>query len=182
MKLKSVFGLFLGLSAFAATAQPGYWQQKVAYSMEIDFDVNKHQFTGEQSIVYQNNSPDTLNRVFYHLYFNAFQPGSMMDVRSRSIADPDGRVRDRILHLKDNEIGYHKIKSLKQNGKAVDYKVEGTILVVELNKPILPKGKATFDMEFESQVPKQIRPQWPQQPRRGGLFHDPMVSKNGGIR
>ena len=35
--------------------------------------------------------------MYYHLYFNAFQPGSMMDVRSRTIEDPDRRVLDRIL-------------------------------------------------------------------------------------
>ena len=41
-----------------------------------------------------------LNKVFFHLYYNAFQPGSMMDVRSRTIADPDSRVGNRIYHLK----------------------------------------------------------------------------------
>lgn len=88
------------------SAQPStYWQQHVDYTMEIDVDVEKHQFTGTQKLVYTNNSPDVLNRVYYHLYFNAFQPGSMMDVRSRTIADPDRRVRDRIFHLPEDEIG-----------------------------------------------------------------------------
>ena len=57
-------------------------------------------------MVYTNNSPDTLTKVFYHLYFNAFQPGSEMDVRSRTIKDPDGRVGDRISKLNEDEIGY----------------------------------------------------------------------------
>ena len=72
----------------------GYWQQEVEYTMNIVVDAPAHQFTGEQRIVYTNNSPDVIDRVFYHLYFNAFQPGSMMDVRSRTIEDPDGRVRE----------------------------------------------------------------------------------------
>ncbi len=116
--------------------------------MDIDFDVNKHQFKGKQKIEYTNNSPDELNHVYYHLYFNAFQPGSMMDVRSRSLPDPDSRVSARIYKLKDNEIGYHKIKSLKHNGKDVDFEVVGTILEVDLDNAIAPGGKATFDMEF----------------------------------
>jgi len=70
-------------------AQTERWQQHAEYEMEIDFDVKKDQFSGKQKIKYQNNSPDTLTKVFYHLYYNAFQPGSMMDVRSRTIADPD---------------------------------------------------------------------------------------------
>ena len=38
-----------------------------------------------------------------------------------------------------------------------NFKVEETILEVKLDKPILPKSRATFDMEFEAQVPLQVR-------------------------
>ena len=134
-----------------------YWQQEVDYDMEIDMDVKKHQFTGKQKLVYTNHSPDTLHKVFYHLYFNAFQPGSEMDVRSRSLPDPDRRVGDRISKLRPDEIGYHHITLLKQNDVPVKYKVQGTILEVTLNKPLLPGQSATFYMEFNSQVPIQIR-------------------------
>lgn len=133
------------------------WQQYAKYNMEIDMDVTTNRFTGVQKIEYTNNSPDVLDKVFYHLYFNAFQPGSMMDVRSRTIEDPDRRVGDRISKLSDDEIGYQKIMSLKQNGKDVKYAMEGTILEVTLNEPIRPGQKVTFDMNFEAQVPVQIR-------------------------
>jgi hypothetical protein len=125
--------------------------------MNINLDVTSHKVNGTQQLTYQNNSPDTLTKVYYHLYFNAFQPGSMMDVRSKSLPDPDRRVVDRISKLKDDEIGYQHIQTLKQDGKDLVYKVNGTILEVTLAKPILPKGKAVFDMKFESQVPIQIR-------------------------
>jgi hypothetical protein len=156
---KSIFILFLAiiLMPTGTQAQPDRWQQRVQYTMEIDMDVQSNRFKGKQKAVLFNNSPDVLTKVFYHLYFNAFQPGSAMDVRSRTIADPDARVRDRISKLKDNEIGYQKIFSLKQNGKECKFKVEGTILEVELAQPIPPKSQATFDMEFEAQVPIQIR-------------------------
>lgn len=134
-----------------------YWQQEVDYTMEIDVDARNHQFSGTQTLVYTNNSPDVLDRVYYHLYFNAFQPGSMMDKRSRTIVDPDGRVRDRIYNLSEDEIGYHRINSLTQDGDDVSYSVEGTILVVELNDPIEPGESSTFEMNFDSQVPLQIR-------------------------
>ncbi len=138
-------------------AQNYRWQQKADYTMSIEMNVENHQFKGTQKIVYTNNSPDTLTKVFYHLYYNAFQPMSIMDVRSRTIADPDRRVKDRIFKLKDNEIGYQKIIALSQDKQALSYKVEGTILEVTLAKPILPKAKITFDMQFEAQVPAQIR-------------------------
>ncbi len=137
---------------------PGYWQQRVAYRMDIDFSVDNHRFTGKQELAYYNNSPDTLHRLFYHLYLNAFQPGSMMDVRSRNIMDPDSRVSERIAMLKNTETGYTKVKALRHNG-AVPAAVNelGTILEVKLAKPILPGEKAMLEMEFESQVPLQIR-------------------------
>ena len=134
-----------------------YWQQQVAYTMDIDMDVNNYQYRGNQKLVYTNNSPDNLNKVFYHLYFNAFQPGSQMDVRSRNIKDPDGRVRDRISKLKPNEIGFIKVNSLKQNGAAVNFEIVGTILEVTLNTPIKAGETTTFDMVFDGQVPVQIR-------------------------
>ncbi len=134
-------------------------------------DVTTNRFTGKQTLEYWNNSPDTLKKVFYHLYFNAFQPNSMMDVRSRrqgtvalrkdkngnDMVDWDGRVKDRILNLKEDEIGYQKILSLTMNGRPQKYSYHETILEVMLDKPILPRSKVTFNMNFEAQVPLQIR-------------------------
>ena len=125
--------------------------------MEIDFDVKTHQYDGKQKILYTNNSPDTLNKVFYHLYFNAFQPGSMMDVRSRTIADPDRRVGSRIKALSESEIGFQKINSLVQDGKPTQFEVVGTILEVQLAKAILPGQTTELVMDFKAQVPIQIR-------------------------
>jgi hypothetical protein len=133
------------------------WQQRVEYTMTVNLNSQTHKMDGTQKLVYYNNSPDTLSKVYYHLYFNAFQPGSMMDVRSRTIVDPDARVRDRIAKLNDDEIGYQHIISLKQDGKPLSYHVNGTILEVTLAKPLLPRTKSTFDMTFETQVPLQIR-------------------------
>lgn len=167
---KIIFPLLL-LTGLGVTAQNNdcYWQQHVDYEMEIDMDVESFQYTGDQKLVYTNNSPDTLNRVFYHLYFNAFQPGSEMDIRLQNIADPDGRMvnnhgtrenpdfESRISILKPNEIGYIKVESLTQDGKPVTYETVGTVLEVALAAPLAPGASTTLDMDFEGQVPEQIR-------------------------
>lgn len=140
-----------------SSSDSSYWQQAVDYTMDIDFDIDTYQYKGKQKLVYTNNSPDVLDKVFYHLYFNAFQPGSQMDVRSRTIRDPDRRVRDRISKLEPNEIGYIKVNSLKQNASAVSFETVGTILEVVLNSPIKPGESVTFEMDFDAQVPVQIR-------------------------
>ncbi|MDX1721054.1 MAG: M1 family metallopeptidase, partial [Salegentibacter mishustinae] len=144
-------------SLASAQNNTSYWQQHVDYKMEVDMNVDNFQYTGSQELVYTNNSPDTLDRVFYHLYFNAFQPGSEMDVRSLTIKDPDRRVGDRISKLTEEEQGYLRVSSLDQNGNELSYEEVGTVLEVELDEPILPGEKATFNMEFEGQVPEQIR-------------------------
>jgi len=157
MTYTKILAAFLLLCSFSLQAQPDRWQQRAEYTMDIDFDVETHRFNGEQQLVYFNNSPDTLNEVFYHLYFNAFQPNSMMDVRSRTITDPDRRVGSRIANLEEDEIGYQKINALTQDGQKVSYEVVGTILEVDLAEPILPGERTVFEMDFEAQVPVQIR-------------------------
>lgn len=163
-------GIVLAVCISTVEAQPDRWQQRVKYVMDINMNVQTNQFKGKQKLEYWNNSPDTLKKVYYHLYFNAFQPNSMMDARSRALGnvvlgkrgqevvrDWDSRVRDRIQNLQPDEIGYQKVLSLKMNGVAQAYKVHETILEVNLSKPILPNSKVTFDMDFEAQVPLQIR-------------------------
>ena len=140
-----------------AVASQNYWQQHVDYTMDIEVDVKKYRYKGAQKLVYTNNSPDDLTHVYYHLYFNAFQPNSQMDIRSRNILDPDKRVADRISKLTPEEIGFIKVQSLTQDDKNVSFKVVGTILEVTLNTPIKAGSSATFEMVYDAQVPKQIR-------------------------
>lgn len=160
-KYISILICFLSLSAIAQN-NTSYWQQHVDYDMDIDMNVENYQYAGKQKLEYTNNSPDDLNRVFYHLYFNAFQPGSEMDVRLQNIKDPDGRMttedkKSRIMSLNESEIGFIKVTSLTQDGKPVTYKTVGTVLEVALNSPIKAGDKSTFEMEFDGQVPVQIR-------------------------
>src|SRR5690606_16117329 len=145
-------------TAIAAFAQnTSYWQQQADYVMHIDMDVKKHQYKGIQELKYTNNSPDTLDFVFYHLYFNAFQPDSEMDIRSRTIEDPDSRVGDRISKLSPEEIGYIRPTKFTQDGKPLDYVIKGTVMKVNLKNPMLPGATSVFKMEWDAQVPLQIR-------------------------
>jgi len=169
--MKKIFLLSLILSnTFSLLAQSAtYWQQKVDYKMDVVMDVNNFQYKGTQKLVYTNNSPDTLKKVYYHLYNNAFQPGSEMDARAQSIKDSDARMvtktkvdgvevkESRIKNLKPNEIGYLNISNFKQDGAGAKTKTIGTILEVVLAKPILPNSKTTFALDFDGQVPVQIR-------------------------
>lgn len=146
-----------------------YWQQKADYKMDVAIDVKSFTYKGKQEIIYSNNSPDTLKKVYFHLFNNAFQPGSEMDARLQSISDPDKRMvktfktpektsyESRISKLTPTEIGFLKIINFKQDGQSAITKTTGTILEVFLKNPILPNQKSTFTMDFDGQVPVQIR-------------------------
>ncbi len=138
-------------------SHPGYWQQQVDYTIDIDVNVTNYQYAGSMKLVYTNHSPDDLDRVFFHLYFNAFQPGSMMDVRSRTIEDPDPRVADRIANLSAEEQGWMRIQSVTMNGKKQSITESGTILIVDLSTPIRAGKRATFELVWDAQVPLQVR-------------------------
>ena len=154
---------------FASGQSTRYWQQHVDYKMTVSMDVNSYQYKGKQELVYTNNSADTLRRVFYHLYNNAFQPESEMDMHLQSIKDPDSRMvnivkvgdkevkESRIAKLLPNEIGYLHVANFKQDGENAIAKEVETILEVTLTKPLLPGKSTTFTMDFEGQVPVQIR-------------------------
>ena len=161
--------ILLGINSSFAQSK-GYWQQKVDYTMEVSMDVKNYQYKGKQKLIYTNNSSDTLRRVYYHLFNNAFQPGSEMDVRSQTIGDPDARFMNkrksadgkeikesRIAKLQSNEVGYLKISNFKQDGVSASTKEVSTILEVTLAKPILPGKSTTLTLDFDGQVPVQIR-------------------------
>ena len=168
--MKNLFLIAAFSFGLAGIAQnTSYWQQHVDYKMDVKMDVKSYQYKGKQELVYTNNSPDTLRKVYYHLFNNAFQPGSEMDARIQSIKDPDGRMvhkikvgdtevkESRIKTLKPNEIGYLHVSNFKQDGQTAFTKEVGTILEVTLAKPILPNSKTTFSLDFDGQVPVQIR-------------------------
>lgn len=158
-------------SCLIANAQPDRWQQRIAYNINVNMNVATNRLSGTEKIDYWNNSPDTIDRVFFHLYWNAFQPNSMMDVRSRELGktllgtdrngepvyDWDPRVKDRIQHLQPNEIGYDSTVYVKLNGVNQKLVYHETILEVDLTKPILPHSKNSLEVSFNCQVPIQIR-------------------------
>lgn len=162
----AICGLALALSV---QAQDNHWQQQADYQMNVTMNVKNFQYKGVQKVTYINNSPDTLTTVFFHLYFNAFQPNSEMDANLQTLPDPDGRMatnvgtpqrpiyESRIAKLNPNEIGYLRVKKLTQDGVPATISHESTILKVTLPNPILPHSRTVLGLDFEGQVPVMIR-------------------------
>jgi hypothetical protein len=163
--MKPFFTALFALTLLVANAQkhPDYWQQRIDYTMDVSMNVEDFTYKGSSTVQYTNHSPDTLTRVFFHLYFNAFRPGSDMDARLQSISDPDNRMvtenkESRISVLSEDEMGYLRVTQITQNqGAPLKASHEETILVVDLQTPLLPQSSTILNLDFEGQVPLQIR-------------------------
>ncbi|MCB9261579.1 MAG: M1 family metallopeptidase [Flavobacteriales bacterium] len=120
----------------------GYWQQDVHYVIDAQIDDKEESVTGQLRLTYWNNSPDALDRVYFHLYQNAFTPNSYLTNMTN---------QDKI----QTKFGYHEglgegtvIKSFKINGNVVSYTIDNTILMANLAKKLEPNQGLTFDIEF----------------------------------
>ncbi len=170
--MNKLFIVGIAILAFVSnvSAQADRWQQHIDYKINAALDVQTNIVKGTENIVYTNNSLDTLRKIYFHMYWNAFQPNSSMDIRSRELGkttftnrrgtqvqDWDARVKDRIQQLKPDEIGYQRVQQITIAGKSQQLTEHETILEVVLTQPILPKTSVSMSVTFEAQVPKQIR-------------------------
>ena len=109
--------MLLALVALAALQQatPGtgpapYWQQRADYVIGASLDEPKGVLSGHQQVRYRNNSPDTLRQLSFHLYLNAFRPGSRW-------ADADSVEHNRRFNdLKDPDFGFNHVTQRPDHG------------------------------------------------------------------
>lgn len=93
--------------AAAVTSPPGgdttgYWQQSVSYRIVATLDEARSVLRANATLVYVNNSPDTLREFYVHQHLNAFRPGSAW-----SAADEREGV-ERFQKLRDPDYAYER--------------------------------------------------------------------------
>ena len=153
--MKNILFALTLLSTSFVSAQ--YWQQAVDYTIEVALDHETAQYKGTQTVVYKNNSPETLHKVFFHQYFNAFKPGSEMAIRLKNAGDKNGRFKVDIDSLSPKQKGFLKVNGLTQDGIMAEVVDSETILEVSLAQALAPGESTTFKMSFVGQVPDVIR-------------------------
>ena len=119
-----------------------YWQQDVYYNIKAKIDEETDIISATQKLVYTNNSPDSLNIVYFHLYQNAFQPDSYLDeLQSANKKDP------RYGKYESQKLGT-LIENITVNGENVKTELDNTILKVYLPFTLKPDNSVTFNIEF----------------------------------
>jgi len=70
-------------STRTADGKPGanYWQNKATYNINVSFAPSTRIILGSEEIVYTNNSPDTLNQIWFKLYPNLYKKGAVRDFK-----------------------------------------------------------------------------------------------------
>ncbi len=127
---------------------PGYWQQDVYYNLKAKIDDAKDIIDANLELTYWNNSPDTLTFVYFHLYQNAFQPGSYLDNLTKN-----NGVKPKWGKYESQKLGT-VISSLRLNDGVKTYEakteLDNTILKVYLNEPMLPGTEIKFLISFKT--------------------------------
>jgi hypothetical protein len=147
----------------AAPAAP-YWQQRVAYEIRASLDEEAGVLAGTQRLTYVNNSPDTLDRIAFHLHLNAFRPGSRW-------ADRDSMERNRRFNdLKDPDFAFNHVRDVRVDGTPVEaiwpLAPDSTIVRFMLPRPLLPGDSIVVDMGWDARPSTFPR----RQGRRGRAF------------
>lgn len=114
----------------------------------MDLDPETAKLIGIETMNYRNNSPDTLHEIYFHLFFNAFQPGSYLDLEERKAGYYD------IAEVSKRAMGFVNIDVIKIDDlRITDYFIDNTIMRVPLAEPLQPGETAVIYIEFASQIP-----------------------------
>lgn len=124
---------------------PNYWQNKSDYTIKVEIDPPTRKISGEEKIVYYNNSPDTLKQIVIRLYQDILRKGNMRDFE---VAPSDLHDGVELHNLVVNG------KQLKTDGKQEGLSRAGTNLFIKLDKPLAPKSKAEIETSWSFIISK----------------------------
>lgn len=143
------------MSSCLAAAQTGYWQQRVDNDIAVTLDDKAHMLRGNINITYQNNSPDTLRFIYFHLYPNAYST-------DRSAFEKQAVENGNTRHYFSDEESRGFIDSLKfivtnETNRAAPAGVVATkdidIVRLILPEPLIPGGKISMATPFRVKIP-----------------------------
>ena len=142
--MKTILAILV-LSYFSiSNAQSSYWQQSVNYTINAEIKDKINRVDGKESIVYQNNSPDTLHEIYLHLYWNSFKKDSHA-FEDNKIGNPSGE-----------SFGEINIDSVTVDNIAYQINVYESIGQIKLRRKIAPGASCIVKLNFNSIIPSCI--------------------------
>ncbi len=128
---------------------PDYWQQRVDYRIRVRLDEAAHEITGDEDVVYHNNSPETLDYLWLQLDDNWLAPDSL-DARSTTVADLGGTEPWNLMgwlarQQFDGSVRLHEISA---DGAPLTTLLNGTMLRVDLPQPLAAGASFRFHVAW----------------------------------
>jgi hypothetical protein len=136
---------------------PLYWQQKVDYDIRASLDTATHTVRGEETIRYTNNSPDTLRYVWLQLDQNTSGPNSRLAALQPPWMRQEPGFQAGYTLERVNALHAAARPGAPAASTALTYRVNNTMMRVELDRPLPPKAVASLDIAWHHQVPRQGR-------------------------
>jgi len=148
--VKKFLFLLTMMTALQLKAQDRF-QQQVNYTINVELDDKKHSLGGEETIIYKNNSPDSLHDLYFHIWPNAYKNDETALANQLS-----KQGSNRFTVAKDNDLGYISGLSFRTEGKAIDWEyLEDTIdvCILHLKKPLPPSESMELSIDFRVIIP-----------------------------
>ncbi|WP_232371946.1 M1 family metallopeptidase [Salinimonas iocasae] len=177
-----------------AAGAPGhqYWQQKVDYKIDVKLNEENRRIEASEQITYQNNSPDTLKYLWIQLDQNKYREDSMSALTTTfggignrgpatksASSDAPARLSMGALRrqqfVEDTELGYDIQKVATGNGKKLHHVIVGTLMRVDLDKPLKPGQQTNLQIDFAFNIVEEDAVS-----ARAGYEHFPDDEREGG--
>lgn len=141
----------VGLAGGAAAAQTPYFQQRVDHVIDVRLDDEEHELHGTIATTYTNNSPQTLDFLWIHLWPNAYSGGETALAKQQF---RDGNML--LFYAMQRELG--RIDSLAfvvngQPARVTPHPEHVDIVRLELPRPLAPGATLTYSTPFRVALP-----------------------------
>jgi hypothetical protein len=142
-----------------ASGAPGhkYWQQQVDYNIDIKLDDKNQRLTGYETIKYKNNSPDTLRYIWLQLDQNKLKRNSdaKLSNSTPSLEKVTYKSARNMIEMPKFDGGYTITEVTASNDKPLSYVINGTMLRIDLPKPLKSGDDTEFNVAWNYQLHEQ---------------------------
>lgn len=149
MKWLLVFGVLI-INTLSIFSQE-YWQQKVNFEINVELDDKNHFLNGVEIFEYFNNSPDTLNFIYIHVWPNAYKNGKTA-LAKQLYLDGDKKLK----FGNDSIKGYIDSLNFKSDGKELSWEYDKEhidIIKLFLPSPLTSGESIRISTPFRVKIP-----------------------------
>ncbi|MGB4846212.1 MAG: M1 family metallopeptidase [Ferruginibacter sp.] len=150
--MKTALLLITFLAGLTVQAQQNYWQQDLQYNIKASLDDKEKSITGFETIVYKNNSPESLNFIWFHIWANAYKN------KNTALLQQITNDVSRSKKLENFGTGFIDGFDFKINGEQAKTEAHPDsryidIIKLVLNKPLNPGDSVIISTPFKVMLP-----------------------------